>query len=164
MSGRQNALIMRAEPGLPLHLILRSKITSANTLRLVLLRAHRFTAADAKEHGIVDIVAEGGNDGLLRRAGEMAKEVGAMAKSGRYYSWVPRLNDDTVSGVTCLSDRVIFSATNSRYMKQTMYREAYRTCLDYTDEEAESWTKEGSMYGRLASNPRFAGRGAEGKL
>lgn len=121
---------MRAEPGLPLHLILKAKVPSISALRMMLLRAHRFTASDALTHGVVDDVCPDPKyEELIANAVELALGVAQVAKSGPYYG----------------------------YMKQQMYREAYRKCLDYTDEEAETWTHGKGMYGRLAGDPRFSG-------
>lgn len=122
---------MRAEPGLPLHLILKSKLPPP-LLRRVLLLAHRFPASEALQHGLIDAVStESSYEALLETADTLGHTAAPMAKSGRYYG----------------------------YMKQAMYSEPYKKCLEYTDEEAKSWLHEGSMYGRLAEDARFSGAG-----
>ncbi|KAI9005737.1 ClpP/crotonase-like domain-containing protein, partial [Hyaloraphidium curvatum] len=131
-----NALIMKAEPGMPLHLILKAKYPPS-TMRKMLLLAHRFTAEDALSFGIADAAAADSSYGALLEAAEgLATEAAPMARAGRAY----------------------------HRMKRAMYIDAYRISTEYTDEEAEAWSEGGkNQYERLAGDRRFAGSGA-GKL
>ena len=54
---------------------IRSVVASPLTLRKLVLEGHRFSAQEAKEHGLVDMLAEGGAAGTIQTAVELAKKL-----------------------------------------------------------------------------------------
>ena len=64
--------------------VLQAKAPNPQTLRKITLEGHRFSPAEALSLGLVDRIAPGGTEELLAAAAEMAKEVGALAKTGAW--------------------------------------------------------------------------------
>ena len=64
--------------------IFRPKVTDHITLRKVALEGHRFTPAEALEAKLVDAIAPGDTEGVLRKAQELAASVSDRAKPGAW--------------------------------------------------------------------------------
>ena len=64
--------------------ILNYKLPGAHIVRKATVDAHRFTPQELHELGVIDVLAEGGTEGVLREAYKLAEAKAPRAKSGVY--------------------------------------------------------------------------------
>lgn len=85
-SGRGWACMNEIEFGAPithvLAAILDYKLGSPQLVRKVVLEATRFTSQELHKLGIVDVVADGGGEGVMAAARELARARAPLAKTG----------------------------------------------------------------------------------
>ncbi|KAF9503722.1 hypothetical protein BS47DRAFT_1402137 [Hydnum rufescens UP504] len=87
-SGRAWCCMNEADLGAPFPpsgaAILNYRFPNAAVIRAATLDAHRFTPQELHAIGIVDVLADGGTDGVLREAHKLAEAKAARAKTGVY--------------------------------------------------------------------------------
>jgi len=87
-SGRAWCCMNELEFGAPMPTsmaaVLNYKLPTARIARDATLDAHRFTPQELHALGVVDVLAEGGTDGVLREAHKLAEAKAARAKTGVY--------------------------------------------------------------------------------
>jgi len=87
-SGRAWCCMNEIEFGAPMPsamaAVLNYKLPTAHIVRKATLDAHRFTPQELHELGVVDVLADGGTEGVLREAYKLAESKAPRAKSGVY--------------------------------------------------------------------------------
>jgi enoyl-CoA hydratase/carnithine racemase len=64
--------------------VVNYRLPNAKIARDATLDAHRFTPQELHALGVVDVLADGGTDGVLREAHKLAEAKAARAKTGVY--------------------------------------------------------------------------------
>jgi len=87
-SGRAWCCMNEVEFGAPMPssmaAVLNYKLPTSKIVRDATLDAHRFTPQELHGLGVVDVLAEGGTDGVLREAHKLAEAKAGRAKTGVY--------------------------------------------------------------------------------